>query len=154
FSSLVMYAIILATGATLYKAGQRNIESARQAAEALRPLAGPFAEILLALGLIGAGILAVPILTGSSGYAVAEAFGWKRGLNEKPHQAPKFYILIAASTVAGMLINFVGINPISALFWTAVLNGFVSPPLLVLLMLLSNDRKVMGNRVNGRLLNV
>jgi Mn2+/Fe2+ NRAMP family transporter len=94
-------------------------------------------------------MLAVPILTGSSAYAFAEIFGWRRGLDEKPHRAPNFYIVIAVSTLAGILINFIGVNPISALFWTAVLNGFVAPPLLLLLMIVSNRRKVLGNRLNG-----
>jgi NRAMP (natural resistance-associated macrophage protein)-like metal ion transporter len=154
FSNLVMYFIILASAATLFKAGRPDIQSAQQAAEALRPLAGPFAEFLFAAGLVGAGILAVPILTGSAAYALAEIVGWKRGLNEKPSQARNFYLLIAASTIAGMLINFAGVNPMSALFWTGVLNGLVAPPLLFLLMLVSNNRKIMGNRVNGLWVNV
>src|SRR5215831_18883723 len=153
FSNLVMYFIILATGATLFRAGRRDIQSATQAAEALRPLAGHFAEMLLAAGLIGAGMLAVPILTGSSAYAFSEIARWRRGLGEKPHRAKHFYIFIAVSTLAGMLINFIGINLISVLFWTAVLNGFVAPPLLLLLMLISNNPTVMGNRVNGPLVN-
>jgi NRAMP (natural resistance-associated macrophage protein)-like metal ion transporter len=153
FSNLIMYFIILATGARLFRAGQRDIQSATQAAEALRPVAGRFAEMLLAAGLIGAGMLAVPVLTGSSAYAFAEMAQWRRGLDEKPHRARNFYIFIAVSTFAGMLINFIGINPISALFWTAVLNGFVAPPLLLLSMPISNNPGVMGNRVNGRLIN-
>jgi Mn2+/Fe2+ NRAMP family transporter len=148
-----MYFIILATGATLFRADQRDIQSATQAAEALRPVAGRFAEMLLATGLIGAGMLAVPVLTGSSAYAFAEMAQWRRGLDQKPQRAKNFYIFIAVSTLAGMLINFIGINPISALFWTAVLNGFVAPPLLLLLMLISNNPTVMGNRVNGRFIN-
>jgi NRAMP (natural resistance-associated macrophage protein)-like metal ion transporter len=154
FSNFVMYFIILSTAATLFKAGKTNIQSATEAAEALRPLAGDFASLLLALGLAGAGILAVPILTGASGYAVAEALGWNHGLDEKPKRAKRFYILIALSTLAGMLINFAGINPISALFWSAVLNGFIAPPLLVLVMLVANNRKVMSNHVNGWPLNL
>ncbi len=149
FSNVVMYFIILATGATLFKAGHTEIHSAREAAEALRPLAGRFAEMLLAAGLVGSGFLAVPILTGSSAYAFAEIIGQNRGLDQKPRRAPHFYLLIAVSTIAGMLMNFIGVNPMSALFWTAVLNGFVAPPLLVLLMLVSNNRSIMGDRVNG-----
>ncbi len=99
-------------------------------------------------------MLAVPILTGSSAYALAEILRWKRGLDQKPQRASKFYMLIAASTVAGMLINFIGMNPISALFWTGVLNGFVAPPLLFLLMRVSNNPKVMGKRVNGLGINI
>jgi NRAMP (natural resistance-associated macrophage protein)-like metal ion transporter len=152
-SNVVMYFIILSTGATLFKSGNTHIQSATDAAAALRPLAGRGAEALLAIGLIGAGFLAVPILTGSSAYAVAETFGWKHGLDRRPSQAKAFYGLIALSTFLGMLINFTGINPVSALFWTAVINGFLAPPLLVLIIMISNNPKVMGNRVNSRLLN-
>ena len=154
FSNVVMYFIILATAATLFKTGQTNIQSATDAAQALRPLAGNGAYFLLALGLIGAGFLAVPILTGASAYALAEALGWKRGLNEKPRRAKLFYAAIIVPTLIGMLINFVGINPIRALFWTAVLNGFLAPPLLVIIMLIANDKKIMGERVNKLGINV
>jgi len=109
--------------------------------------------LLLAIGLIGAGFLAVPILTGSSAYAVAETFGWKHGLDRRPRQAKAFYGLIAAATLLGMLINFTGINPVSALFWTAVINGFLAPPLLVLILMISNNAKIMGSRVNSKPLN-
>lgn len=153
-SNLVMYFIILSTAATLFKTGKTEIQSAAEAAQALRPLAGRAAEALLALGLIDTGFLAVPILTGSSAYAVAEAFGWKRGFDRHPEHAKEFYWLIAASTFLGMLINFAGINPMKALFVTAVINGFLAPPLLILIMRVSNNREIMGPRVNGRLLNV
>ena len=154
FSILVMYFIILATGATLFKTGKTNVETAADAALALQPLVGHFATILLAVGLIGAGMLAVPVLTGSSAYAIAETFGWPHGLDKKPTRASRFYILIAVSTFIGMLINFAHINAIKVLFWTGVLNGFLAPPLLVLIMLISNNRKIMGNRVNGPIVNV
>lgn len=154
FSNMVMFFIILATAATLHKAGKTDITSATDAAEALRPLAGDAASILLALGLIGAGVLAVPILTGSSAYAVSEAFGWSFGLEEKPARAKQFYAVIAVSTLIGMLINFLGINPITALFGTAVLNGFVAPPVMVLIMLVANNRNIMGERVNNRWMNL
>jgi NRAMP (natural resistance-associated macrophage protein)-like metal ion transporter len=150
FSNLVMYFIILATGATLFKAGKTSIQSATDAAQALRPLAGDAAGILLAVGLIGAGFLAIPILTASGAYAVSEAFGWRYGLDERPERAKQFYAVIAVSTLVGMLMNFLKINPISALFWTAVINGFLAPPLLVIIMLVANNRQVMGDRVNGR----
>ena len=153
FSNAIMYFIILATGATLFQAGETHITSAAQAAEALRPLAGDAAALLLAIGLIGSGFLAVPVLTGSSAYAVAETRGWRWGLNRKFNEARGFYGVIIAGTVIGMLFNFIGINPIDALFWTAVLNGFLAPPLLVLVMLVANDRQVMGQRTNGRWLN-
>jgi len=153
-SNLVMYFIMLATAATLFKAGKTEIESATEAAQSLRPLAGNAAYVLLALGLIGAGFLAVPILTGSAAYATSEAFGWKYGLDEKPARAKQFYVVIAISTLIGMLINFVGINPIKALFWTAVINGFLAPPLLVVIMLVANNKKVMGDKVNGLWTNI
>src|SRR5262249_7509427 len=129
FSNLVMYFIILATAATLFKAGRNDIESATDAAQALTPFVGRFATTLLAVALSGAGMLAVPVLTGSSAYALAETFGWKYGLDEKPHRAPRFYLSIAIATLVGMLINFTKINPITALFWTAILNGLLAPPL-------------------------
>ena len=154
FSNVVMFFIILATGATLFKAGKTDIGSATDAAEALRPLAGNAASILLAVGLIGAGFLAVPILSGSTAYAVSEAFGWQYGLEKKPETAKQFYGVIAVSTLVGMLINFLGINPIAALFWTAVVNGLLAPPLMVLIMLVSNNRAVMGERVNGPWINI
>jgi Mn2+/Fe2+ NRAMP family transporter len=154
FSNVVMYFIILATTATLFKAGQTDIQSAAEAAQALRPLAGDAASVLLALGLIGAGFLAVPILTGSSAYAMAEALGWKHGLDEKPRRAKLFYVMIIVPTLIGLLINFVGINPIRALFWTAVINGFVAPPMLVVIMLIANNRRIMGERVNSTGTNV
>jgi NRAMP (natural resistance-associated macrophage protein)-like metal ion transporter len=153
-SNLVMYFIILGTAATLHQAGKTNVQSAAEAAEALRPLAGSFASALLALGLVGAGFLAVPILTGSAAYAMSEAFGWRNGLDHKPARAKRFYLVIGVSTLIGVLINYVGINPIDALFWTAVINGFLAPPLLVLIMLVANNAKVMGKRTNGLAANV
>jgi NRAMP (natural resistance-associated macrophage protein)-like metal ion transporter len=153
-SNAVMYFIILATAATLYTSGQTNISSAADAAEALRPLAGDAAAILLAVGLIGAGFLAVPILTGSAAYGVAEAFGWEHSLDARPGRAKEFYGVIAVATLVGMLINFSGIQTFDALVWTAVINGFIAPPLMVVIMLISNNRSVMGNRTNGVLTNV
>jgi Mn2+/Fe2+ NRAMP family transporter len=149
FCNLVFYFVILAAGATLHASGQTNIQSATEAAQALRPLAGSLATVLFAIGLIGAGLLAVPVLTGSAAFAVAETFGWQSGLDEKPRHAKKFYGVIAASTLVGVAIDFLGINPISALFWTAVINGVVAPPLLVVVMLVSGNKHVMGPRTNG-----
>ena len=149
FSNLVMYFIILATAATLFKAGRHDIQSATDAAAALRPLAGDLASILLAAGLIGAGCLAVPVLTGSAAYALSEIYGWPHGLDKKPRRAKPFYAIIVGTTLVGMLINFVGVNPIAALFWTGVINGVLAPPLVVLLMFVANNRRVMGKRVNG-----
>ena len=154
FSEIVAYFIILTTGATLFVAGNHDVASATDAAQALRPLAGDASAALLAISLIGAGVLAVPVLTGSAAYGVSEAFGWRSGLDRKPTRAPQFYLVIVAATLVGMAINFLGINPITALVLSAVLNGLVAAPLIVIVMLVSNDRAVMGERTNGRLLNV
>jgi NRAMP (natural resistance-associated macrophage protein)-like metal ion transporter len=154
FCNVIFFFIILTSAATLHRGGPAVIESAAQAAEALRPIAGDAARFLFAAGLIGAGFLAVPVLTGSAAYAVSEAFGWKYGLNSRPEHARQFYAMIALSTLAGMLLNFVGVDTIDALFWTAVINGFVAPPLLVLIMLMASSPRVMGTWTNGRWLNV
>jgi len=154
FANLVFYSIILATATTLHATGRTDIQSATDAAEALRPLAGNGASILLAIGLIGSGFLAVPVLTGSSAYALSEAFGWKFGLNKKLRHAKQFYAIIVVSTLIGLLIDYTGINPIKALFWTAVINGLLAPPLLVIIMLISNNERVMGIRKNGLLTNI
>lgn len=153
FSVLVMYFIMLATASTLHVAGKTDIASATDAAEALRPLAGDLSATLLAVGLIGSGVLAVPVLTGSAAYAISEAFGWRYGLDQNPGRAKQFYAVIAVATIVGVVIDYLGINPIDALFFTAVINGFVAPPLLVLIMLVANNRKIMGKRTNGRLTN-
>jgi NRAMP (natural resistance-associated macrophage protein)-like metal ion transporter len=147
--NVVFYFVILAAGATLHTSGNTSIRSATDAAQALRPLAGDLATVLFAIGLTGAGLLAVPVLTGSAAFAVAETFDWTSGLDEKPRHAKKFYGVIAASTLVGVAIDFLGINPISALFWTAVINGFVAPPLLVVVMLIAYNKRVMGTRTNG-----
>jgi NRAMP (natural resistance-associated macrophage protein)-like metal ion transporter len=152
-SNLVMYFIILSTAATLFKAGKTNIQTAADAAVALRPIAGRAAEVLLAIGLIGTGFLAVPILTGSSAYAVAEALSWKHGLDRRPQNAKSFYGLIAVSTLVGMAINFTSITAVKALYLSAVINGLLAPPLLFLILRICNDPKIMGKRVNGRVLN-
>ncbi|HEV8367418.1 MAG TPA: divalent metal cation transporter [Pyrinomonadaceae bacterium] len=154
FCNLVFYFVILAAASTLHVSGKTNIESATDAAQALRPVAGNAATILFALGLIGAGFLAVPVLTSSAAYAVAETLGLRYGLNEKLARAKQFYAVIVLSTIVGVLINFIGVNAITALFWTAVINGLIAPPLLVLIMLVSNNRRVMGARVNSKLTNV
>jgi NRAMP (natural resistance-associated macrophage protein)-like metal ion transporter len=154
FSILVMYFIMLATAATLHQAGKTDINSATDAAEALRPLAGDLSSILLAVGLIGSGVLAIPILSGSAAYALSEAFGWRYGLDRNPGRAKQFYAVIVAATLIGVGIDYLGINPIDALFFTAVINGFVAPPLLVLILLVANNRKIMGKRTNSSLTNV
>lgn len=149
FSNAVIYFVELATAATLFKAGKTNIESAVDAAAALAPLAGDAATSLFAIGLMASGFLAVPVLAGSSAYVVSEVLGRSEGLSRKPREARLFYGVIVVSMLTGMLINFTGINPIDALFWSAVVNGMLAPPLLVLIMLVANNKKVMGDRVNG-----
>jgi NRAMP (natural resistance-associated macrophage protein)-like metal ion transporter len=153
-SVLVMYFIMLTTAATLHHAGKTDIKSATDAAEALRPLAGDLSSILLAVGLIGTGVLAVPILSGSAAYALSEAFGWKYGLDKKPAKAKQFYAVIAVATLVGVGIDYLGIKPIDVLFFTAVINGFVAPPLLIMIMLIGNNKKIMGKRTNSRLTNI
>jgi NRAMP (natural resistance-associated macrophage protein)-like metal ion transporter len=153
-SNLVMYFIILATAATLFKTGQTNIQSATDAAQALKPFAHGAASLLLAVGLIGSGFLAVPVLTGCSAYALTESFGGRYGFNQKLRRAKFFYAIIIVSTLVGVLINFIGINPISALLLAAIINGFLAPPLLVAIMLVANNRQIMGDRVNGRWSNI
>jgi len=152
FSNLVMYFIILTTAATLHEHGQTGITTARQAAEALRPLAGEGAYLLFALGLIGTGMLGVPVLAGSSAYAVAEAAAWRNSLGDRPRLARKFYSVIAVSMVLGLVLDFAGFNAVKMLFWSAVINGVLAPPLIVLVVLLTSNAKVMGKRVNSPLL--
>jgi len=151
FSNLVMYFIILTTAATLHAHGQTEIETAKQAAEALRPLAGSGAYLLFTLGLIGTGMLAVPVLAGSAAYAVAEAQSWRhKSLEDRPRLAPRFYAVVAASMLLGLGLNFVGFNAVKMLFYSAVLNGMLAPPLIVLVVLLTSNPKVMGTRVSSR----
>src|SRR5438270_3826326 len=151
FSNLVMYFIILTSAAVLHAHGKTNVQTAAEAAAALAPLAGPFAFIIFSVGLIGAGLLAIPILTGSATYAIKEFFGFGGSLASKPQQRPAFYIILAAATVAGVVMNYTGLDPIHALFVTAVINGVVAPPLLVLIVWLGTDRQIMKRRVSGRL---
>ncbi len=152
-SNVVMFFIILSAAATLHKSENQEIETATQAAEALKPIAGRAAFVLMSFGLIGTGVLAVPILTASAAFGVAEALGWECGLDKKPGRAKEFYLVMAGCTLGALLINYLGIHPMKALFVTAVINGFLAPPLLVALMIVSNDPKIMGNRVNGWLIN-
>jgi len=153
FSNLVMFFIILATGATLHAAGQTQIEDARHAAEALRPLAGDAAYLLFALGLIGTGLLAVPILAGSASFAIAELFGWRSGLDLTPRRGQRFYLILVAAIGVGVVLDLGGTNPIRMLFLSAVLNGLLAPPLMVLVMLVGSNKTIMGTRVNGPWLN-
>jgi NRAMP (natural resistance-associated macrophage protein)-like metal ion transporter len=150
FSNIVAISIIMATAATLHQKGITQIDSAAQAAEALRPVAGSFAFGLFALGIIGTGFLAVPVLAGSAAFAVAEIFGWKEGLEHQPQQAAGFYSVIVAATLVGVLIDWSSINPIRALFWSAVLNGVAAVPLMIAMMIVASSRKIMGRFVCDR----
>lgn len=153
FSNLVMFFIIATVASTLFVSGIHNIDTAAQAAEALRPLAGNFAYLLFAAGIIGVGLLSVPILAGSASYAVSEAFGWREGLHQKLTQAHGFYGAITIATLVGLVINFLGVPPFKMLYYTAVLNGIAAPPLLVIILLISNNKKIMGERTNSVLSN-
>jgi NRAMP (natural resistance-associated macrophage protein)-like metal ion transporter len=154
FSNLVMYFIILATAATLHRAGLHQIETARQAAEALRPLAGDAAYLLYSIGLIGTGLLAIPVLAGSASFALAEVFGWPAGLSLRPRRARRFYLVLAGSVVGGMVLTLGQTNPIRMLFVSALVNGLLAPPLLLLVMLVGGNRRIMGEHVNGPWLTV
>ena len=151
FSNLVMYFIILTSAAVLHAHGKTDIQTADQAAAALAPLAGPFAFVVFAVGLIGVGLLAIPILAGSASYALKEFLGLPGNLASKPRYRPTFYAILIAATIAGVVMNFLHVDPIRALFITAVINGVVAPPLLVLIVLLGADKQIMKKRVSGRL---
>jgi NRAMP (natural resistance-associated macrophage protein)-like metal ion transporter len=154
FSNVVMYFIILSTAATLFVAGQHDIESAAQAAEALRPLAGNAAGILFALGVVGVGLLAIPVMTTGAAYDLSQAFGWRQGLYRRPSEAKRFYTAITCFMLVATGMNFFGINPMKALVWAGIVQGFSTPPLLLLIVRMTNNRAIMGERVNGRALNV
>jgi Mn2+/Fe2+ NRAMP family transporter len=154
FSNVIMYFIILATGSTLYPAGENDIQSAAQAAQALRPLAGEAAGILFAMGIVGVGFLAVQVMTTGAAYDLAQTLGWKHGLHARPGQAKKFYAAIAVFTLIGVGMNFLGFNPMHFLVWSGVVQGFSTPPLMLLIMLMTNNRRIMGDRVNGRGINI
>ena len=149
FSNLVALAIMVTTAATLHIAGVTNIETSTQAAEALRPVAGPFAFTVFTLGIVGTGLLAVPVLAGSAAYALAEARRWPEGLARKPKAAKAFYATIALATMVGAAINFSPINPIKALFWSAVINGVVAVPVMAIMMLMTANPKIMGEFAVG-----
>jgi Mn2+/Fe2+ NRAMP family transporter len=152
FSNFIMYFIILTTGATLHAHGQTDITTARQAAEALRPLAGNGAYLLFTLGLIGTGVLGVPVLVGSSAYAVSEAANWRGSMSDRPKKAPAFYGVMAVAMAIGFALNYIGLNAVKMLFWSAVINGLLAPPLILLVILLTSNPKVMGKHVNSPVL--
>ena len=153
-ANIVFYFIVLTTAATLYQAGVRDISTAREAAEALRPLAGDSATTLFALGFIGTGLLAIPVLAGSAAYAVAEVFDWQEGLDQEPRRAKQFYVVIAVATVLGLAIALSGVGAIRALFLAAIVNGAISPLLIAAIVVVSNDQRIVGRHRNGLFSNV
>ena len=151
FSNTVMFFIILTTAITLNRHGIMNIETSRQSAEALRPFAGNFAATLFTVGIVGVGFLAIPTLAGSTAYAFAETLGWREGLNKKLKGARWFYALILLSTGVGVVLDFIGINPVKALYWTAVINGLLAPFLLVAILIVAANKKLMQGQPSSRL---
>lgn len=159
FSQLIMWSIIVTTAGSLHESGTTEIATVEEAAAALEPVAGAFphagtvAKAVFALGVIGTGLLSIPVLAGASAYAISDVFGWREGLGKKFGQARPFYAVIAASVVAGLLMNLTGIDPIQALVYSAIINAIISIPILFLLLRVANDRKILGKRTNGRLSN-
>jgi NRAMP (natural resistance-associated macrophage protein)-like metal ion transporter len=154
FSGLVMYFIILTTGTVLFKGGVHQIDTVEQAALALKPLAGNMAYLLFAVGVIGTGLIAIPVLSGSLSYIFTETFGWEQGLDKKFHEAKGFYTIIAISLLLGLSLNYIGISPIKALIYTAILYGVTAPVLIAIILHISNNKVIMGNFVNSRTTNV
>ena len=154
FSNVIMYFIILSTATTLFHAGKTDINTAADAAKALQPLAGNAAGILFALGVIGVGFLAVPVMTIGAAYDLCQTFGWKHGLHVKPREARKFYIAITLFTLLAMGLNFFGINPMKALVWAGIVQGFSTPFLMLLIMLITNNHAIMGKWTNTRAMNL
>jgi len=153
FSNLIMFFIVITAASTLGAHGIQNIQTADQAAEALRPIAGQLTYLLFAAGIIGTGLLAVPVLAGSASYALSETFGWKAGLSRSFKEARKFYLVIAVSCIVGVLINFSPIKPFQLLYYTAIINGIAAPPLMVMLILVGSNGKIMGSATNSKITN-
>ena len=151
FSNIVMYFIILTSAMTLHRAGITEIDSSKDAALALRPLAGDLASTLYAVGILGVGFLAIPTLAGSAAYAVAETFRWNEGLDQKFRAAPRFYLVIAVSITIGMVVSLLNVNPMRALFWTAVMNGILAPFLLIGILAIATDKTIMQGQPSSRL---
>ncbi len=154
FSGLVMYFIILTTGTVLYGAGIHQIDTVEQAALALKPLAGDLAYMLFAVGVIGTGLIAIPVLSGALSYIYSETFGWEQGLDKKFHEAKGFYVIIMISLLLGLSMNYIGISPIQALIYTAILYGVTAPVLIGIILHISNNKEIMGEYTNSRYLNV
>lgn len=154
FSGFVMYFIILTTGTVLYKSGIHQIDTVEEAALALKPLAGDMAYLLFAIGIIGTGLIAIPVLSGSLSYIFTETFGWEKGLNKKFHEAKGFYSIIAFSLLIGLSLNYIGISPIDALIYTAILYGITAPVLIAIILHIANNKNIMGKNTNSTLSNI
>jgi len=154
FSNLVMFFIILTTGSVLFNGGIHQIDTVEQAAKALKPLAGNAAYLLFAVGVIGTGLLAIPVLSGSLSYIITESFGWKEGLDKKFQKAKAFYIIIAISLILGLSMTYIGISPIKALIYSAILYGLTAPVLIAIILHISNNKKIMGKNTNGKISNI
>ncbi|MFC6875926.1 NRAMP family divalent metal transporter [Flavobacterium myungsuense] len=154
FSGLVMYFIILTTGTVLFKGGINQIDTVEQAAVALKPLAGNLAYLLFAIGVIGTGLIAIPVLSGSLSYIFTETFGWEQGLDKKFHEAKGFYLIFAISLILGLSLNYIGISPINALIYTAILYGLTAPVLIAIILHIANNKKIMGRNVNSVTVNI
>jgi Mn2+/Fe2+ NRAMP family transporter len=154
FSNVIMYFIILSTASTLFPAGQTDINTAAEAAQALQPLAGKAAGLLFALGIVGVGFLAVPVMVSGAAYDLCQTFGWHHSLHARPGEAKAFYAVIVLVTLVAVGLNFLGFNPMKALVWSGIVQGFSTPPLLLLIMLMTNNRTIMGAQVNSHALNV
>ena len=152
-SGFVMYFIILTTGTVLYNGGIHQIDTVEQAAMALKPIAGDLAYLLFAIGVIGTGLIAIPVLSGSISYIFSETFGWEQGLDKEFHEAKGFYVIIAISLLLGLSMNYIGISPIQSLIYTAILYGLTAPVLIAIILHISNNKKIMGTNVNGKLAN-
>lgn len=153
-SGFVMYFIILTAGTVLFKGGVHQIDTVEQAASALKPLAGELAYLLFAVGVIGTGFIAIPVLSGSISYIITETFGWEQGLDKKFHEAKAFYIVIAISLILGLSLSYIGITPIQSLIYTAILYGLTAPVLIAIILHISNNKKIMGENVNGKITNI
>ncbi|MHB9012211.1 MAG: NRAMP family divalent metal transporter [Ignavibacteriaceae bacterium] len=154
FSNIVMWFMILATGTVLFNGGIHKINTVEQAAQALKPLAGEFAYLLFAIGVIGTGLLAIPVLSGSLSYIFCETFGWKEGLDKKFYKAKSFYIIIAISLILGLSLDYIGITPVQGLIYSAILYGLTAPVLIAIILHISNNKKIMGEHTNGIFSNI
>ena len=154
FSGMIMFFIILTTGTVLFNGGVHQIDTVEQAAMALKPLAGDLAYLLFAIGVIGTGLIAIPVLSGSLSFIIAETFGWEQGLEKKFHEAKAFYLVIALSLLLGLALNYIGVSPVKALIFTAILYGLTAPVLIAMILHISNNKKIMGEFVNDKKANI